>query len=130
MNIAHRPERAAEPAATERMREVWLAVETARAIIDQDYAKDLTMLEVAGLVSLTPFQLLRGFRARYADTPGGYLRAVRIDVAKRLLSTTNLPVNEIGRRCGYRSHGSFSDRFRIVVGMSPSEFRHQLEHPD
>ena len=48
---------------------------------------------------------------------------MRIEEAKRLLTTTTLPVTEISHRVGYSSVGSFSTRFATSVGVPPSTYR-------
>ena len=47
----------------------------------------------------------------------------RIERAKRLLSSTNLTVNEIAVRCGYSNEFNFMRRFRNVCGQTPTEYR-------
>ena len=47
----------------------------------------------------------------------------RIERAKTLLRTANLSVTEICFLVGFSSLGSFSARFRALVGRSPSEYR-------
>jgi transcriptional regulator GlxA family with amidase domain len=99
------------------------SVARARQILEREYAGDVTIIEVARRVSLSVFQLSRAFRRQYGTTPGAFLRDVRIAHAKALLAKTSLPVGEIGRSCGYRSHASFTGRFRAITGVSPSEYR-------
>ena len=48
---------------------------------------------------------------------------LRIDRAKRLLACDHLPVTEVCFAVGYESLGSFSSRFRSLVGYSPSEYQ-------
>ena len=47
----------------------------------------------------------------------------RIDMAKHLLSSTDLQVNEIASACGYQNSTHFMRQFKEKVGMSPSKFR-------
>ena len=47
----------------------------------------------------------------------------RIERAKRLLSSTNLTVNEIAVRCGYSNEYNFMRRFRDMCGQTPTEYR-------
>ena len=48
---------------------------------------------------------------------------IRIDEAKRLLLSTNLPVSEIAGMAGYDNISYFSTVFRKHVGMSPVDWR-------
>lgn len=72
---------------------------------------------------MTDYQLVRAFRTAYGQSPGRYLKYVRMSHARRLLLATRLPVQDIARRCGYRSHGTFSTKFREQFGVSPSDYR-------
>ena len=47
----------------------------------------------------------------------------RIDKAKELLSSTDMTVTEISRKCGYSSYNYFVRQFRMCEGASPSEYR-------
>lgn len=47
----------------------------------------------------------------------------RLDRAKRLLSSTNLTVREIGERCGYSNEFNFMRQFKENVGKTPTEYR-------
>jgi hypothetical protein len=65
----------------------------------------------------------RAFTAAYGETPRTYLTGRRIERAKTLLRTATLSVTEICFLVGFASLGSFSARFRELVGRSPSEYR-------
>lgn len=47
----------------------------------------------------------------------------RLDRAKRLLSSTNLTVKEVGERCGYSNEFNFMRQFKEYVGKTPTEYR-------
>ena len=67
--------------------------------------------------------LCRVFRASYGIPPLKYLNAVCISRAKLLLRDTDLPVNEIARRLGFRDPLYFSQLFRKTARQTPSGFR-------
>ena len=52
-----------------------------------------------------------------------YLLNLRIDLAKILLTKTELPIKEIGARIGYPDSNYFAKIFKIETGMTPSKFR-------
>ena len=52
-----------------------------------------------------------------------YMKEIRTDYAKRLLSTTNLTILEISYKLGYSSISRFSKLFKQEVGLTPSEYR-------
>ena len=59
----------------------------------------------------------------YGRTPARYLTERRVERAQDLLRATNLTVTEVCHAVGFSSLGSFSSRFRELVGETPSEFQ-------
>lgn len=49
----------------------------------------------------------------------------RIEHAKVLLQTTGLSVRDIAEKCGYINEYSFMRKFKELVGVTPTEFRHK-----
>ncbi len=72
---------------------------------------------------MSKYHFLRCFAATYGRTPAQYLAERRIERAQDLLRATNLTVTEVCMLVGYSSLGSFSSRFRELVGVSPSEYQ-------
>jgi AraC-like DNA-binding protein len=67
--------------------------------------------------------LCRVFRAKYGISPLKYLNAVCISRAKLLLRDTDLPVAVMAQRLGFRDPLYFSQLFRKISGLSPSQYR-------
>jgi AraC-like DNA-binding protein len=112
--------------ATEPMRapgDVLVHLRRARDHADRSYAGPLTLEEMAAVACLSKYHFLRLFRATYGMTPMQYVSKRRIERAQDLLRATNLTVTEVCFAVGFSSLGSFSSRFRSVVGETPSEFQ-------
>src|SRR5256886_12104343 len=105
--------------------EVLVALRRARDLTDRDFAQPLTLDSMAQAAHLSKFHFARAFTAAYGETPRTYLTRRRIERAKTLLRTANLSVTEVCFLVGFASLGSFSARFRQLVGRSPSEYRDQ-----
>ena len=99
------------------------ALRRARDLIDRDYASPLDLDTMAREAGYSRFHFARAFGAAYGETPRSYLTRRRIERAKTLLRTANLSVTEICLLVGFSSLGSFSSRFRDLVGRSPTEYR-------
>jgi len=99
------------------------ALRRARDLIDREYADPLDLDTMASEAGYSRFHFARAFVAAYGETPRAYLTRRRIERAKTLLRTANLSVTEICILVGFASLGSFSGRFRELVGQSPSEYR-------
>ena len=54
---------------------------------------------------------------------GNYISALRVNEAKRLLTTTDLPVNQIGLMVGIKDYNYFTKFFKIQTGVAPLKFR-------
>ena len=48
---------------------------------------------------------------------------LRIQKAKELLSSTHLPLRDISEQVGYYNVSSFTRRFKLNQGITPSEYR-------
>lgn len=70
------------------------------------------------------------FAQRFKEVVGvtvhEYLTRWRVQLAKRLLDESRLPLDRIARRVGYESAASFSRMFRREVGTSPGAFRREV----
>jgi AraC-like DNA-binding protein len=99
------------------------ALRRARDLIDREYAQPLDLDAMAREAGYSRFHFARAFTAAYGETPRRYLTRRRIERAKTLLRTANLSVTEICVLVGFDSLGSFSSRFRSLVGQSPAAYR-------
>ncbi|MEU2255435.1 AraC family transcriptional regulator [Nocardia xishanensis] len=95
----------------------------ARDLADRHYADPLNLDELAATAGVSKYHFLRAFAAVYGVTPAAYLAERRIERAQDLLRATNLTVTEVCMMVGYASLGSFSSKFRQLVGVTPSEYQ-------
>lgn len=95
----------------------------ARDHVDRNYHQPLELEDLAAVARLSKFHFHRLFRETYGVTPGNYVSQRRIERAQDLLRTSNLTVTEVCMTVGFSSLGSFSSRFRGIVGETPSEFQ-------
>jgi AraC-like DNA-binding protein len=98
-------------------------IRTARHYVDRLYDQPITIEEISAQAALSPFHFIRQFRRIYRQTPHQYLMRIRIDKAKFLLRSTDLPITEICAMVGFESLGSFSSLFSKQAGLSPSTYR-------
>ncbi|SDS16059.1 Transcriptional regulator GlxA family, contains an amidase domain and an AraC-type DNA-binding HTH domain [Microlunatus soli] len=99
---------------------------TVRRVIEYIIAHpeaDLHTESLAAMAGVSPRQLHRLFTERQSETPGSAVRRIRLEIAARLAATTDLPVAQIARRCGFRSAESLRQAFVLRYGISPREFR-------
>ncbi|MBE5918260.1 MAG: response regulator [Pseudobutyrivibrio ruminis] len=98
-------------------------INEAIAYINENYAKDLNMAVVSNHISMN-YSL---FSAEFKNITGTnfvtYVKELRMGEAKRLLSETDMKVNEISVKVGYDNEKHFMKSFKAYVGVSPSEYR-------
>lgn len=83
----------------------------------------LTLEAVAEQFHLSKYHLEREFRRHTGQTVFAYLAACRIERAKRLLRTTDLPVAEIGTQVGFAEYTGFYRTFCRCEKQSPAQYR-------
>jgi AraC-like DNA-binding protein len=103
--------------------DVLVHLRRARDRVDRDYAQPLDLEDLARTAGISKYHFHRLFTATYGVTPAAYLSRRRIERAQDLLRATNLTVTEVCYAVGFGSLGSFSARFRAVVGEGPREFQ-------
>lgn len=95
----------------------------ARDHADRHFEEPLDLAQLAAIAGISKFHFQRLFAATYGISPAEHLSQRRIERAQDLLRATNLTVTEICFAVGFSSLGSFSSRFRALVGESPTQFR-------
>lgn len=86
-------------------------------------AEDVSLTELAGLVSLSPRQFCRRFRAATGSTPSRAMDKMRLDLAATLLITTRRSITEIALDCGFSQPQHLATAFKRRHGTTPSGFR-------
>ncbi|MET9413603.1 AraC family transcriptional regulator [Streptomyces klenkii] len=101
------------------------AVERSIEEMHEKLAEALSIGDMAKSAMCSKFHFSREFQRVTGVTPRRFLSALRLQKAKELLLATQLTVAEISQTVGYGSVGTFSSRFAISVGVSPSDYRRQ-----
>jgi two-component system, response regulator YesN len=79
---------------------------------------------VADMVNVDPCHLSKTFKSIKGVSPMEYLTNLRIDKAKALLSDdSSIMLKDIAEIVGYSNQYYFSRIFKIITGLSPSEYR-------
>ncbi|WP_246427738.1 response regulator transcription factor [Paenibacillus phyllosphaerae] len=84
---------------------------------------DITLQEVAVKVHLNPSYLSQLFKQQMKINFIDYVQEQRMEKAKHLLSHTTLRITEVAQRVGYSDLAYFSNTYKRITGMTPSEFR-------
>jgi AraC-like DNA-binding protein/mannose-6-phosphate isomerase-like protein (cupin superfamily) len=93
--------------------------------IEQHLDQNITVNDLAEVVHFHPNYLIRFFREMVGSSPIQYINHLKMDKAKHLLITTDLPVSKIAHSLGLELY-YFSRVFKSHTGLSPTAFRRML----
>ena len=88
-----------------------------------DPARAWTLEEIAYCANASRASLVRMFRDAAQRSPVSFLAELRLELARRRLSTTTLPVAAIASEVGYESESGFSRAFYRYFGVRPGGAR-------
>lgn len=98
-------------------------IRKAISFIDQHLKDEFTLKDVAAHVHLNPSYFSVLFKEQVNMNFSEYVTRRRIQRAKELVITTNLPINEIAEEAGYKTSKYFIKIFKEIEGMTPSAYR-------
>jgi LacI family transcriptional regulator len=88
--------------------------------------KPICIKDLVSVAAMSRRGLHKAFLEHIGRTPGQELQRVRIERAKKLLTTTSQKVETIAHDCGYQSINSFCVAFKRTTGMSAKTFREKM----
>lgn len=91
--------------------------------MEAHYGEKLTLDMLSAHLSVSKYHLQRKFKAHFGISPAQYLNNLRINRAKELLRTTNMPVYEICECVGVENPSYLIKLFRDHEGMTPYGYR-------
>lgn len=94
--------------------------------MEKNYDKDLKLEGIAKTFNYNSAYLGKLFRKEMGENFNNSLDMIRITNARRLLQETNLKVYQISEQVGYSSIDYFYMKFKKYVGISPKEYRKNL----
>ena len=94
--------------------------------IESHYSAPLSLDDLAEVAGMNPKYFCRVFRSFTHHSPMDYLNFYRIEQAANLLDSTELPVTEVGNRCGFWESSYFTKVFRKYKGVTPASYRRNL----
>ena len=83
----------------------------------------LSVSSIAAEVGMSDSKLSTEFKRVYRMTPLEYITRSRMQRARQLLRTTDMPVKDIALECGYYDISGFNRRFKAYTGMTPQQYK-------
>ncbi|MGI4791134.1 MAG: helix-turn-helix domain-containing protein [Janthinobacterium lividum] len=93
--------------------------------LDEHFSEPLRVEQVAASVFLSPDRFTEVFARTMGRTPRDYIRHLRIERARALLTTTNSSISDIGQQSGFGEAAYFTRAFRAATGLTPRAYRSQ-----
>jgi AraC family L-rhamnose operon transcriptional activator RhaR len=106
------------------------AVSVAMRAMQEDIQRNWTLEMLTEPTRIHPAYLIRLFKAHTGLPPIGYLARCRAERAAMLLSGTKDPIREVAEAVGWPDQNYFARRFRMILGLSPTEYRRRLSRVD
>ena len=98
-------------------------VRQAMGILVERISTILTVEEWALKTGVSRRVMERRFQLSLGRSPLAVIQHERVELAKKLLATTELPVAIIAERCGFQSNERLTVNFRDAVGIPPAKYR-------
>jgi AraC-like DNA-binding protein len=106
------------------------AVRKVREYMETNFAQGLSLAELAGLVSLSPYYFARAFAREVGLPPHTYLEGVRIRKAAERLDRGER-IASAALAVGYSDQSHFNRRFKQFLGITPGQYlREARRHPN
>ncbi|HEY2793264.1 MAG TPA: helix-turn-helix transcriptional regulator, partial [Micromonosporaceae bacterium] len=83
----------------------------------------LSLTDAAVALAVSPYHLAHVLQRDRNTTFRGYLTGLRVRKALGMLSQSDLPIAEIGRRCGFATVRQFRATLHRELGSAPSRLR-------
>jgi AraC-like DNA-binding protein len=97
------------------------ALQRVRDLLEAEYARTVTIRELADEAGLSTFHLIRVFRASFGLPPYKYLEQVRIQQARRLIRR-GLPLTHVVHATGFSDQSHLTRYFKRIVGVTPGRY--------
>ncbi len=89
--------------------------------IHADFARELSVEELAETAGMSPSAFHLNFKAVTSTSPLQYMKTIRLHKARMLMVHEGLRAGVAAERVGYESSSQFSREFKRLFGMSPVE---------
>ena len=104
------------------------ALRRVRELLDAEYARTVTIGELAREAGLSSFHLIRVFRASFGLPPYKYLEQVRIHQARRLIRS-GYPLTHVVHATGFSDQSHLTRYFKRIVGVTPGSYARAVARP-
>jgi len=98
-----------------------------REYMHAHYAEKITLAQLAAIAGVHRVHVVRAFRQHLGETPGAYMRRLRIEAGRTALLNSEASIIDIALDAGFSSQAQFTRHFHREVGLPPAAYR-RLHH--
>lgn len=103
-------------------------IENSERFLEENlYNSKISIQEIADQSNISEVYFRRLFKEKYGISPMRYINVNRLKRAKNLLIEDEMSISEISQYCGFLDGYSFSRVFKKWVGISPSEYKKDMQ---
>jgi len=96
--------------------------------INDHYTEDISSASLSEMFGYDESYFCRKFKKQTGLTVMKYIQILRIEKARKLLTETNLPIQTISRQCGFSDTAYFTNRFKSICHMTPTQLRETAQY--
>lgn len=98
-------------------------VQKVKQLLNDDWNKEISLNDLATVVSVHPKTISRHFSKYFACTLGEYRRQLKIEKAISLIKNSKLTLTEIAHECNFADQSHFIRTFKDLTGFLPKYFQ-------
>lgn len=95
--------------------------------IEQNFRRNITLNELAGLAHFTPSYISKQFHRETGQTIKSFINQKKIENAKYLLANTRRSIQEIAENSGFNNTSHFNRLFKQMTDMTPLQYRQFIQ---
>lgn len=96
--------------------------------VHANVAADLSAAKLARRADVSLAHFVRIFRDATGTSPHRYVLSARLDLARKLLTQSTLPIARVAQECGFSSQSHLTSCFRAAHSTTPAKYRAQVHH--
>ncbi len=91
--------------------------------IESTLDREIHLTDLATIAGLSPFHFSRVFKLETGETPYHFVGMRRLERARLMLLSSDMPLAELALSCGFASQSHFTAAFSKAMGVSPGRYR-------
>lgn len=116
------------PIRKETLRQIDLHIQKAMNYVAANLTSALSVQDLAEISGYSISRFKSKFREEVGFTPADYITVQKMNLAKKLLETTEKNITDLAYELGFSSSNYFSSVFKKITSVSPLTYRRNVNH--